>query len=258
MQKATFSLLLTLAITPLCTGFVLLGKNKSTLPVTESNPEIDFVYDPNGEVPPMSKKEELLEGQYASLSDQELFPILLQIAMDQWNNVRGSYLRMKLVPSDSTPQRSREDNMNVILAEKNTNASTAAFATPESDPDNPTVISDCDISVSLTDVSASSLLETITHEIGHCVGLGHPHNNYGAIMSYSRGGSSYKLGADDKAGTIFLYPDPQYVDGSPRELIGCGNIGLGGSSPLGTFFLFAIPGITIFCGMKIKSKKSKR
>ncbi|MCX6117966.1 MAG: M57 family metalloprotease [Proteobacteria bacterium] len=234
-------LLAILAFTPSLTGFVLLGKNKAKLPATPESPEIEFIYDPNGEVPPLSSKDALLDGQYANLSDQELFPILLQIAVDQWNGVRGSYLRLKLVPATSTPERSRDDKLNVILAERNTNASTAAFATPENNPDNADEISDCDISVSLSGAKATSMLETLTHEIGHCVGLGHPHNNYGAIMSYSRGGSSYKLGADDKAGAIFLYPDPAYVDDKPKELIGCGNIGIEANVMYVTWMIVLLP-----------------
>lgn len=227
MKKSStlVALAMTVGFTPSLTGFVLLGKHKSILPATPAAPTVEFIYDPNGEVPPMSKKDELMEGQYAKLTDAQLLPILLQHAMDQWNTIRGSYLRMTMVPSTGTPQRDRTDRLNVILAERSSNASTAAFATPETNPDNPDQIYDCDISISLNATSANSLLETITHELGHCVGLGHPHNNYGAIMSYSRGGSSYKLGADDKAGAIFLYPDPTYVDSNPKELIACGNIG---------------------------------
>jgi hypothetical protein len=236
------ALLMTLVITPSLTGFVLLGKNKATLPVTPDDPNIDFYYDPAGEVPSLSDKEEILNGAYASYSDQEIMPVLLQLAMDQWNSIRGSYLRMNLVASTTTPQRSRTDRINVILAEKNSNVSTAAFATPENNPDNADEIYDCDISVSLTGVSAQSFLETVTHELGHCVGLGHPHNNYGAIMSYSRGGKSYKLGADDKAGAIFLYPDPDYVSGEPKELIGCGSVGYRyGGTPWGLAFLLLLP-----------------
>jgi hypothetical protein len=220
-----FSLVSIICMTPFMTGFVLLGKSTSILPATPAAPEVEFVYDPNGEVPSLSDKSEIENGVYANTSDRELMPILITLAMSQWNSIRGSYLRLVLVPADATPQRSREDRINVILAEKNENASTAAFATPEVNPDDSSQIIDCDISISLRPVSAQSFLETVTHELGHCVGLGHPHNNYGAIMSYSRGGKSHKLGADDKAGAIYLYPDPNYVDGNPEEFIGCGNIG---------------------------------
>lgn len=225
-------------LTPLLTSFVLLGKHKSKLPVSPEAPEAEFVYDPNGEVPSLSNKDAVFEGVYANMTDKELIPILLQTAMDQWNAVRGSYLRLVLVASETSISRSESDQVNMIVSEKNANASTAAFATPQQNPDNPDELYDCDISISLNSVSAASFLETVTHELGHCVGLGHPHNNYGAIMSYSRGGSSYRLGADDNAGAIFLYPDPTYGDENPKELIGCGNIGEGRRSSV--FFTVVI------------------
>ncbi|MCX6125681.1 MAG: M57 family metalloprotease [Proteobacteria bacterium] len=240
--KSFIPLLLTAFATPSLTGFVLLGKQKSTLPATPAAPTIEFLYDPNGEVPGLSNKDAILNGIYANHTDIQLLPILLQLAMDQWNSIRGSYLRLSLKASPTKPERSTSDRLNVILAERNANASTAAFATPQNNPDIPDEIYDCDISISLKGVSAQSFLETVTHELGHCVGLGHPHNNYGAIMSYSRGGKSYKLGADDKAGAIYLYPDPTYVDSNPTELIGCGNVGMGKSSSRWfSLLLFVVP-----------------
>lgn len=223
--RSLMMLCATVTLSPALTGFVLLGSHKSKLASTAESPTIEFHYDLDGDAPGMSDKASLLDGRYADLSDKDLMPVLLQIAMDQWNNVRGSYLRLELNTTATGLQRSKTDRVHVIAAETNTNASTAAFATPETNPDDPLEIMDCDISIALRSTTATSLLETITHELGHCVGLGHPHNNYGAIMSYSRGGNSFRLGADDKAGVIFLYPDPAYVDGDPKEYIGCGNIG---------------------------------
>ena len=217
-------LLAALTATP-CMGFVLLGKHKSKLPVNPDNPTASFQYYSGDDVPSLSKKEEIADGIYASKTDQEMMAILLQMAMDQWNNVRGSYLRMEVVNSTVKLDRNPQDKLNVIVVEKNTNVSTAAYATPVTNSDDPLEISDCDISISTTPVSALSMLITLTHELGHCVGLGHPHNNYGAIMSYSRTDRSFRLGADDKAGAIFLYPDPAYGGDKQKELIGCGNIG---------------------------------
>lgn len=231
-KKNLVALASAVMLTPLLTSFVLLGKHKAKLPVSVESPEAEFVYDPNGDVPSLSNKDAVFDGIYANMTDKELVPILLQTAMDQWNEIRGSYLRLVLVASETSISRSDSDQVNMIVSEKNANASTAAFATPKQNPDNPDELYDCDISISLTSVSAASFLETVTHELGHCVGLGHPHNNYGAIMSYSRGGSSYRLGADDKAGAIFLYPDPNYGDSEPKELIGCGNIGSGRRSSI--------------------------
>ena len=223
---------------PFVTGFVLLGNTKATLPATPGAPEVEFLYDPNTDVPSLSNKEEIADGAYRNLSDAQLVPILIQIAMDQWNSVRGSYLRLILDTSSGPIARSREDRINVIAVESSDNLSSAAFATPEITSDDPTTISDCDISMSKRNVSALSFLTTLTHELGHCVGLGHPHSNYGAIMSYSRSGDSFRLGVDDKAGAIYLYPDEAYVDSSPKELISCGSLGASQTSRSQTAVLF--------------------
>jgi hypothetical protein len=238
-------------------AFVLLGINKSKLPATEQTPTVEFLYNPSGDVPSMSKKEELLNGQYATYSDAQLFPVLLQLAFDQWNQVRGSYLRMSVKASTTVLDRNQDDRINVIVAEKSASASSAAFATPNTNPDDPNEIYDCDISISMSATSAASLLETLTHEIGHCVGLGHPHNNYGAIMSYSRGGSSYKLGADDKAGIIFLYPDPNYGGDEQKELIGCGSIHKGHISIVSILMALGFPCLFVL-GRKRRGKTSLR
>lgn len=240
-----------------CMGFVLLGNHKSKLPVSVDNPTAQFQYYSGDDVPALSKKEEIADGIYATATDQELMPILLQMAMDQWNNVRGSYLRMELVPSNVKLERTKDDHMNVIVVEKNSNASTAAYATPVTNPDDALEIDDCDISVSTTPVSALSMLITLTHELGHCVGLGHPHNNYGAIMSYSRTDRSFRLGADDKAGAIFLYPDPEYGADKQKELIGCGNIGASrANAPAGVLVLLGLPLLSTFNRRRLKQSKN--
>lgn len=54
--------------------------------------------------------------------------------------------------------------------------------------------------------SAKDLLTTLTHELGHCVGLDHPQENVRAIMSYFADPDDMRLLVDDKMGIIFLFP----------------------------------------------------
>ena len=212
-----------LFITPFLTSFVLLGKVPASLVVTPELPTSTFHWSSAGKNPTLTEKEKYKGGIYAGYSDAELTPLLLQEAMDQWNNVRGSFLKFELKTETGEIGLNKSDNTNNIIVEKIPSASTAAYASPEKG-DSSANITDCDVVINDTKVTVKSFLETVTHELGHCVGLGHPHTNYGAIMSYSRGGSSYRLSADDKAGVIYLYPDPNYVSEPPTELIGCGVI----------------------------------
>lgn len=214
---------LCLLISPFLTGFVLLGKNQQTLPVSVADPNATFHWSTANSAPSISEKEKFKDGSYANYSDADLTPILIQEAMDQWNNVRGSYLRFQMETEASPLTPDKTDQINNIVAKNCPSATVAAYAAPANDTDG-NIISDCDIVICNIKTTALNLVETLTHELGHCVGLGHPHSNYNAIMSYSRSGQSYRLSADDKAGAIYLYPDPAIVDGDSKELVGCGTI----------------------------------
>ena len=200
-------------------GFVLLSAKKATLPVSTVQPRLIFQWD--GSSPDISNKDEFEGGIYAELDDQAFMQQLLNTAVNRWNEVRGSYLVLEVQLSASAVSMDPEDQIFSLVVEASDNASSAAYAAPQMD-DEGTVINDCDINIASRKTEAKSLLRTIVHELGHCVGLGHPHSNYGAIMGYSRDDSKATLGADDIAGVIFLYPDPNYVSGSPKELIACG------------------------------------
>ena len=217
------ALFLTLLATPLMTGFVLLGKREARLAVTPDSPTVTLLWSTGGKAPKITEKEAFKGGIYANHTDADLTPILIQEAIDQWNSIPGSYLRFSMENTSGELTPDSEDGQNFIVVQKAPSASVAAYAAPNVDPDT-SLIKDCDIVINDVKTSALSLLETLTHELGHCVGLGHPHTNYGAIMSYSRQGKSYRLSSDDKAGAIFLYPDPDYTHDQPEELVGCGVI----------------------------------
>jgi hypothetical protein len=222
-MKSHLALASLLLWTPFLTGFVLLGKETAKLPASPESPSINFFWSTDGNAPQLSDKDKYKDGSYANYPDAELTPILIQEAIDQWNAVRGSYLRFALQTTTGELPLSRTDKTNNIVVKKSNSASTAAYAAPEV-ASGSSEITDCDIVINDIKTSVLSFMETVTHEFGHCVGLGHPHTHYGAIMSYSRGGKSYRLSADDKAGAIYLYPDPNYVTGEPNEMISCGTI----------------------------------
>lgn len=55
--------------------------------------------------------------------------------------------------------------------------------------------------------SAKDFVRTMTHELGHCLGLDHPQETVNAIMSYFHDrDENTRLMIDDKMGITFLYP----------------------------------------------------
>lgn len=217
-------------------GFVLLGNLPAKLDVTPEAPEVQFVW--TGDAPEIEEKEKFKDGQFEDLNDEDFMRELLQAAMDLWNETPGSFVQMTLVEGEATLDD--EDLQHSIVVEKNKNLSTAAFAAPRPDEDDPTIIVDCDISIADSKDDARSLAYTIAHELGHCLGLGHSHSNYAAMMGYSRAARNFSLGADDVAGLIFLYPDPAYGADDPKELIGCGTVGHWQPTPLLWFLVLPL------------------
>ena len=210
-----------IALLPQLYGFVLLGQTEARLPATPTSPTVNFVWD--GQAPTsIQNKDQYLDGQYAALDDQAMMKQLLTDAMALWNNVPGSFLRLSLQQGNAVDDAT--DKINSIMVKKDTNLSTAAYAAPTPDPADATTISDCDVHINNTAVDAQSLAYTIAHELGHCVGLGHAHTNYGAIMGYARGPRTMTLGQDDRAGVIYLYPDPAVFSDKAKEFAACGVI----------------------------------
>lgn len=219
-------------------AFVLLsGPAEATLPATESAPTVAFQWDGNS--PPLTDIDEVLGGRWKGLSDHDVMEQALLFALNVWSEVPGSFLKLSLQTSPSV-ELDPEDRVNAIVVKQDKNLTTSAYAVPTVDDGK---IVDCDISISDKSHNLNSLVYTLIHELGHCVGLGHNHTNYGAIMGYSRSTRGLRLGADDMAGLIYLYPNSEY-DGDLKDLYGCGrtsHITGSTSSPFFTFLSMFFP-----------------
>lgn len=210
-------------------SFVHVSADQPKLPVDADSPVATFYWD--GSAPEISKKDEFVDGIYQDLGDQDFFRTLLERALQKWHRIPGSYLELAL-EEDASSEIKSDDERNSIVVDSIESSTAAAFASPinrgqdgESEASKDIkIIHDCDITISNRKVEASTLFTTIVHELGHCIGLGHPHTSYLSVMSYSPFNRQSSLSLDDMAGVIFLYPED---DESPKELAYCGGVGDG-------------------------------
>ena len=238
MCRLKILVLATLILAPTAQGFVLLsGPNEAKLAATPTSPTVTLVWDE--QAPSIQDKDEIGDGLWQNLSDVDFMEQLILLAITQWNQVPGSYLSLELV-RDAAAELNRDDFAHTIAVNKSSNLTSAAFAAPVIKRDE---IVDCDISIADTKTSAKNLAYTIVHELGHCIGLGHAHTNYNAVMGYSRSDRSVALGADDMAGIIYLYPDPAYGSTPPLPLK-CGTIA-GHRSPSSATWLLVLAPILV-------------
>ena len=241
----------------LCTnsGFAPIFSTGAILPSTIENPEVTFVWD--GSHPGFKKKDKFRDGIYAETTDHDLMMILLQEAALIWSNVPGSYLKLAVEENADSARLEPTDQINSIITSPTGSLSAAASANPVSD-DAFSEIIDCDIIMGPERKEVEFVLYALVHELGHCIGLGHSHDNYHAIMSYSRASRKAVLGADDKAGVIFLYRDPSYGEPEVKDAvpITCGVIGPNASSSAGSmFWIMFLPLFYIAARRMVKSHR---
>lgn len=180
------------------------------LPASLEAPNIEFHI--SGNAPSISNKSKFKSGQYQDLGDLEFFRAVVSEAMNVWNAVDDSYLRLTL-SSDEGPGKNSSDHIYNISFNSDLSWSVTGQAEPTTnilDVYNNTslelVIDDCDIELGTEKVSAPVLAHTILHELGHCIGLGHTHSSTKSIMGYGSSSEKFSLDNDDKAGIIVLYP----------------------------------------------------
>ncbi|MFN9976338.1 MAG: matrixin family metalloprotease, partial [Phycisphaerae bacterium] len=73
--------------------------------------------------------------------------------------------------------------------------------------------------------SGKFLVSLLTHELGHCLGLGHNFESTKSVMSYFASAEIIRLQNDDRAGLTFHYPEDSAMAAEQSTF------GLGGCDP---------------------------
>lgn len=213
-------------------SFVLLGLHEARLDITEDDPAVMFYWSGTTEVEGLDIYR---DGVYQEASTDEALKGIISHALDHWSQVEGSFLEFQLMPEpieDSSEKDDILDGKHVITLMGE--GPVSGWSLPFSAPDNLSIISDCTVGIQGNPIHAYMLEMVITHELGHCMGLGHPHTSVHAIMSYNSKHSALGVGlfrmegvqlsVSDKAGATYLYPKST-AKGYTTPFHTCGSLG---------------------------------
>lgn len=195
------------------TGFALLGS--ATWQVSPSDPTVwikvcDSVLTNNWTTNNLNKAADEL-GDLSSVTGLQV----LNSVVRDYNNVNSSYFRFAVYPTDpnnpglpaagdSDFSISKASQRTVTVCFTKTSIFSGGHASPEIESGQ---LVGCDIAISSKhNGNLLDFTNTLTHELGHCIGLDHPMETTNAIMSYFNSEENFRLTTDDKMGLIFQYP----------------------------------------------------
>ena len=152
----------------------------------------------------------------AGVAESDQRRIIIQEIINDYNNIGTSYLRLSFYPNSVVAaSESPEDTFfseeiaktrTIDIIKQGNSAVQAGSASPQTDSSSgERIYIGCKIVLgSYTFKNAETFKKTLTHEIGHCLGLDHNHSDTDALMGYNS--TTHKLGVDDKMGITYLYP----------------------------------------------------
>lgn len=172
---------------------------------SELNSKLFIVYDgPTSVVSnDLNSSNDDLAGLGASITLEQV----MDSVMEDYNSITGSYLNL-VDRNDVDYSLVNSMNKKINISFAGSGGATVGHA--QMIYENEKVVG-CEISLEsdLLD-SAKDLVATLTHEIGHCLGLDHSQESVKSIMSYySDSDSIYRLQIDDRMGITYLFASDQ-------------------------------------------------
>lgn len=130
------------------------------------------------------------------------FSLIMNSIYNDFNSIESAYVQLV---SDADSEFAGSVGRTISICVSNVAGAGSGFATPRYGGDGK--ITGCEITLSpATTDEASTFVATVTHEIGHCLGLDHAHETDQAIMSYFYDRNKPRLQMDDKMGIIQQFP----------------------------------------------------
>jgi hypothetical protein len=165
------------------------------------------------------EKTDLVPGD--PLEGQEInFENIIQTVFDDFNNIDGSYLRLAFFPDDPLNPGDPVPGDNQYTYDAGLRRQIDVCVDSSSNPflgghaksniNGKGERTYCKITlIESVKESVKNFVQTLTHELGHCLGLDHPQETRHAIMSYHYDREeNMRLMIDDKMGIISIYPQP--------------------------------------------------
>ncbi len=199
-------------------GYVYLAPQRPRIIPQDGRTQLFYL---TSQAPVFPDKETFEGGFYSEFSDDQTFAMLVDRAMNYWNEIPGLSVQLAVGEERNGVIDSDDNVFSVGIGKIDSVASGLAF--PSVDEKNPARLRDCDIQVGTDVESIPSFIFVMVHEFGHCLGLGHNHSDPHAIMSYWQPRSVVALSLDDIAGALSLYPSD--AGGKLNTFAPCGSLG---------------------------------
>lgn len=151
-----------------------------------------------------SLKNDLPSGDsLANSGDPISIATLMASILTDFNSIQGSFVN--LVDISDTDYSAYGAQRTITIEKVNSAPGLSSGEAKQTFQQNKLIACKINLKDAVFD-GAKHFVATVTHEIGHCLGLAHPQETVRAAMSYFKSDSTIRLQIDDKMGLVYLYP----------------------------------------------------